>query len=140
MISKKILLVVSGLLRVGLLIWNYVGNYRACDFFMNGGSVSNCPLVLTGIGINLLPIIPLFLLSLITYKMREEVYRAWLRFAYVWIPLSLLLIFLAPEYTYDWMFPVVKGTVAFFTSLLFVVLSLIIILMSWWRWRRTTLA
>ena len=85
--------------------------------------------------INFLPIIPLFFFSLITYKMRDEVFRAWLRFAYAWIPLSLLLIFLAPEYTYDWMYPVVKGTVAFFSSLLFACISLIIILVSWLRSR-----
>ena len=77
--------------------------------------------------ISFLPIIPLFILALITYKMRDEVYRAWLRFAYVWIPLSMLLIFLAPEYSTDWMFPVVKGTVAFFSSILFVIISLILI-------------
>lgn len=77
---------------------------------------------------NLLIFIPLFLFSLITYKMRDEVYRTWLRFAYVWIPLSMGLIFLAPEYSTDWMYPVEKGSVAFLTSLLFVIISLILII------------
>lgn len=86
---------------------------------------------------NLLPIIPLFLLSLITYKMREEVYRTWLRFAYVWIPLSMLLIFLAPEYTADWMYPVVKSTVAFFSSLLFLIISPIIIAWKYFATHRS---
>jgi hypothetical protein len=127
MIKKHILLSISGLVSIGLLTWNYVGNYRLCDFFMKGSSEGNCPFILTNIGTNLLPIIPLFLLSLITYKMQDEVYRAWLRFSYVWISLSMIAIFLAPEYSTDWMFPVVKGTVAFFSSLLFVVISLILI-------------
>ncbi len=135
MISKKILLIVSGSLSVWLFVWNYLGNYHVCDFFTNGGSAGNCPFILTDIGINLLPIIPLFFLSLITYKMREEVYRAWLRFAYAWVPLSLLLIYLAPEYTSDWMYPVVKGTVAFAPSILFVILSLFIVLWTWWKGR-----
>ena len=78
-------------------------------------------------GVNLLPVIALFLFSLITYKMRDEVYRAWLRLVYVWIPLSMVLIFFAPQYSTDWMYPVVKSTVAFLTSLLFVVVSLILI-------------
>ncbi|MHB0865686.1 MAG: hypothetical protein ACYC1Y_02190 [Minisyncoccota bacterium] len=79
--------------------------------------------------INFLPILPLFLFSLITYKMRDEVYRAWLRFASVWIPLSMLGILLAPEYSEQFlpMFPVVKGTVAFFSSLLFFTISLFIV-------------
>ncbi|MDP2655239.1 MAG: hypothetical protein Q8P17_01625 [bacterium] len=87
--------------------------------------------------IGFFPVIPLFLLSLITYKMSEEVYRAWLRFANVWIPLSIVLIFLAPEYSGDWMFPVVKGTVAFFSSLLFVLISLLIICWKYFTSRRS---
>ena len=41
----------------------------------------------------LLPLLLLF--SIITYKMREEVFRSWIRFAYWWIPISLFLIYLA---------------------------------------------
>ncbi|MBI5004360.1 hypothetical protein HZC00_04660 [Candidatus Kaiserbacteria bacterium] len=40
----------------------------------------------------------------------------------------MILIFLAPEYSGDWMYPVTKGTVAFFSSFFFVVISLIIII------------
>lgn len=127
MISKKNLLVTSGITTAILLVWNYVGNYQICDLFAKDGSIGNCPFILTNIGTNLLPVIPLFLLSLITYKMRDEVYRAWLRFTLVWVPLSMLAIFLAPEYTNDWMYPVVKGTVAFFSSLLFLLISLLLI-------------
>ena len=34
----------------------------------------------------LMPFLPLLLLSLITYKMRDEVFRAWWRFARWWVP------------------------------------------------------
>lgn len=44
---------------------------------------------------SLLLFFPVFLFSLITYFVREEVFRAWLRFAYWWIPLSLVMIYLA---------------------------------------------
>lgn len=96
---------------------------------------ASCVFFFDPIAENLLPIIPLFLLSLITYKMRDEVYRAWIRFAYVWIPLSMFLILIAPEYSADWMFPIVKGTVAFFSSLLFVIISLIIIVWKYFAMR-----
>jgi hypothetical protein len=59
--------------------------------------------------------------------MRDDVYRAWLRFAYVWIPLSMVGIFFAPEYSTDWMYPVTKSSVAFLSSLTFVIISLVVI-------------
>jgi len=37
----------------------------------------------------------LLLFSIVTYFLREEVFRAWLKFAYVWIPVSMVLIYLA---------------------------------------------
>ena len=43
--------------------------------------------------LHFLPII--FLLSLITYFLREEIFRAWLHFAYFWIPISLFFVYLA---------------------------------------------
>lgn len=82
----------------------------------------------------LLPFIPLFLFSLVTYKMRDEVYRAWLRFSCIWIPLSMLAIFSAPEYSSDWMYPVEKGTVAFFSSVLYGIISIVIII---WKYTGT---
>lgn len=122
MISKKTLLAVSGILSVLIVAMGTLEPFRLC-----GGLWRECMDLNYIIDLLFLPIIPLFILALITYKMRDEVYRAWLRFAYVWIPLSMLLIFLAPEYSTDWMFPVVKGTVAFFSSILFVIISLILI-------------
>lgn len=128
MLSKKKILTFSSLgfgLQLLLVIFSYSNLFEICynnlscwDGFLNLTTIASPYIHL---------FIPLFLFSLITYKMREEVYRAWLRFAYFWIPLSMLAIFLAPEYTHDWMFPVVKGTVAFFSSLLFLIISLLLI-------------
>lgn len=139
MISKKTLLFVSGLLSVGLLVWNYVGNYRICDLLIKAGSTGSCPFILTNIGINLLPTIPFFFLSLITYKMREDVYQSWARFAVVWVLLSMILIFLAPEYSSSFgitLYPVTKGSVAFISSLLFVIISLVLIIWKYFVSRR----
>lgn len=43
------------------------------------------------------PLFPTLLFSLITYKMREEVFLAWCNFSYWWIPLSVLLVLITPE-------------------------------------------
>lgn len=129
--NKTSILLISGLLSIGLVIWNYLGNYYICDILFYNGSVGSCPFILTSLGLNLLPIIPFFLFSLITYKMREEVYVAWFRFARVWIPGSMILIFLAPQYSSDWMYSIEKGPIAFLSSLLFFVISFILV--SWKR-------
>ena len=36
--------------------------------------------------ISILPLLPIFILSLITYKMQDEVFRAWWGFARWWVP------------------------------------------------------
>lgn len=92
---------------------------------------SSCVEIFDPIAENFSAFIPLLLVALITYKVREEVYRTWFRFARIWIPLSMLAILVAPEYSSDWMFSIEKGTVAFFSSVLFVLISLIIVLVSW---------
>ena len=82
----------------------------------------------------------LLLFSLITYFLREEVFRAWLRFAYVWIPLSLVVIYLSAGWTGGGFgIPNVldQETVAIIFSGLFVIISLFIILISWFRSRTT---
>ncbi|MEK7068888.1 MAG: hypothetical protein AAB947_00735 [Patescibacteria group bacterium] len=81
---------------------------------------------------------PLFLFSLITYKMREKVFRAWLHFAYWWVPLSIVLTFLSrggggfgmPN-VFDQEF------VAFVFSALFFIVSLLIIAWKYIATRRS---
>ena len=124
----KKLLTFSGLMTTVLLIWNFVGNYKMCDLFSQGASGGSCPFIMTSIAFNLLPIAPLFLVSLLTYKMSDAVNRAWMRFAMVWIPLSMAAIFVSPQYSTDWMFPVTKSTVAFYSSAVFLIVSVIIVL------------
>jgi len=132
MINKKILFIFS---LVGVLlffVFLFATKLGLCAFIN-----SSCTETFDPIAENLSIFIPLFLLSLITYKMRDEVYHAWFRFSCVWIPLSMIAIFFAPEYSSDWMFPVVKGTIAFFSSLLYVILSLIIIIWKYFATRHS---
>jgi hypothetical protein len=80
-----------------------------------------------------LPFLPLFLFSLITYFLKEETFQSWWRFARIATPLSMFLIFLAPSYSHDFMFPIEKGTVATGTSFLFALISIIILASSHWK-------
>lgn len=70
--------------------------------------------------------IPLFLLSILTFFLREEVFKAWSRFALAWVPLTMVLAALSPEYNQS-LLPFEKETVSFLFSLLFVIVSLLII-------------
>ena len=123
MISKQKLLLGSGLASAVLLAANYMGTFQLCGAKQYG----SCMETLASTIIVLIPILPLFLFSLITYWMPETIYRAWFKFALVWIPLSMLLIFISPEYSSDWMYRIEKGTVAFGMSALFVIISILII-------------
>lgn len=75
----------------------------------------------------LFPLILLF--SLLTYKMREEVFRSWLHFAYWWVPLSIILTLITPDGSGGWGIPNVidRGFVAFIFAALFTIISLIVI-------------
>ena len=123
MVTKKTLLLFAVCLSAILFISNYVGTYWICDHFFPGGHEGSCPDILSNVMVIFYPVFPLFLLSLIAYVLRDEVFRAWIKFVYIWIPMTMFLILIAPEYGNAFM-PIVKGTVAAFFSLLFILISL----------------
>ncbi|MDO8492742.1 MAG: hypothetical protein Q7S34_03830 [bacterium] len=122
MIPRKILLTVSGVWAGLAVAMGTLEPFRLC-----GDSWRKCMDLNYSADLMFLPIIPLFLFALITYKMRDEAYHAWLRFSYAWVPLSMLLIFIAPDYSHDWLYPIDKGSIAFVMSAIFCVVSLVII-------------
>lgn len=124
--SKKFVFWSSGIVSIILLLSNWTGTYNLCGNY----SIGECPSILHNIIINFLIFIPLFLLSLITYKMRDEIFRTWMKFTYVWIPLTLILVFIAPEYQNSWLPIYEKGFVSFVMSFLFFLISLILILIK----------
>jgi hypothetical protein len=75
----------------------------------------------------------LFFLSLLTYKMRDEVFRTWLHFAYWWIPLSIILTLITPNGSGGWGIPnlISPELVALTFSTLFATISLIIITLKY---------
>ncbi len=123
MLNKKIVLWVSGIISIILLLINFIGTYKTCNLDIN------CAQLLADTLRILFIIIPTFILSLITYKMRDAVYQAWLKFAYVWVPLTIILTLIAPEYNPS-LFPITKGVVSFYMSVLFVIISTGIIIIK----------
>ena len=69
---------------------------------------------------------PLFVISLLVYFLRDEIFRAWFKFAVVWVPLTILLTLMAPEYGQS-LLPIEKGGVTFLFSVIFFIVSVIII-------------
>lgn len=131
--TKKWVLFVSGIVSMLLVSINFIGTYKVCS------DVFECTELLSGGMLVLFPVIPLFLLSLITYKMPEVVFQSWWRFARIFTPLAMFLILITPAYTHNWMFPVVKGTVAVALSGLFVVISLVQIIFAQRKLKQGTL-
>lgn len=135
MISKKNVLVISTIGSLIFFVWDYIGNSSLCNFLFAEGRLGSCPFTLASLEVLLIPFIPLLILSLITFKMREEVYHAWFRFARWWVPLSIVLIFISPEYSADQMFRIEKGSVALLTSVIFIIVSVILIVWKYFAMR-----
>ncbi|MFZ2769563.1 MAG: hypothetical protein WA048_03105 [Minisyncoccia bacterium] len=58
--------------------------------------------------------------------MRDVVFQAWLKFTYVWVPLTIIFTLIAPEYDPS-LLPITKGVVSFYMSVLFLIISIVII-------------
>jgi len=131
MLTKKNVLVISGLISGIFVIFDRIGTFRLCGGVEYGACMDN----LHNFMGEFLPVFPIFFLSVIVYFFREEVFRAWITFTYIWIPLTMFLILIAPEYG-NAFFPIEKGTVAGFFSLLYIIISLIIIIWKYFATRK----
>ena len=136
MLPKKWVLTASALVSILIIVWNYVGNYKICNTIISSGSQGDCPFVLTQVGLTLLPLFTVFIISLITFVMRGEVYEAWFKLARWWVPISMILIFITPEYGEGLFDPIQKGSVALLTSVLFALISIGIIVWKFFSTRK----
>ena len=127
MLSKRNTLLASLLGIVAFFVFAFSRELGLCS----SDSYSECALTLEGLAETLLPVFPVMIFSLVTYLLRMDVYTTWFKFVRWAIPLSLVLILIAPQYDSDWMFPMDKGTVAFAASAIFSVVSLVIILLKY---------
>lgn len=107
------------------LVLDGVGTFKLCG----GIEYGECMDYLHSFLGFFIPILPVFALSIIAYFLREEVFRAWMKFVYWWIPLTMFMILISPEYGQELM-PVEKGTVAVFFSGIFIIVSLIIMIIK----------
>jgi len=122
MMTKNILIVASLLFVIFVVAVAYQGT---CDYKALGTCWRYWDQ--TGEFIETLLItVPFFLISLIVRFTREEIFRTWIKFALVWIPLTMFLTLISPEYSQS-LLPIVKSTVSFGFSALFFFISLIII-------------
>lgn len=135
MINKKALICGAGLLNVVTCVLAFIDTDRLCSF---GDTI--CMRMWHGTIVNLYPIIPLFVFALITYFMREEVYRAWVKFAIPATLLSMLLIYLTPESSggsgFGPQIVLGKGDTALVTAAIFVIVSIVIIAVKYFRLKR----
>ena len=74
----------------------------------------------------------LLILSIVVLLVSDFAFRNWLKFAYVWVPLSVLFMVFSPEYDSS-LFPMDRGRVSFFMSTLLLVISLLIIIITYFR-------
>lgn len=72
--------------------------------------------------------LPFAFLSLLTYRMRDEIFRAWTAFAVWWVPLSMFVTFIAPEEIRGSISVPVKWPIAVLCAGVFLLVSLVIIL------------
>ncbi len=131
---KKTIVFTSGIIGAFLLLSYRYGNYALCQ------NDDSCAHVLHYLYVLFSPVTWLFIFSLLTYRLPERYFRAWSRFALVWIPLSMILVVLAPEYISGGLFiqigPVfTKSYVSNTSSQLFALISTLILLVVWVRSR-----
>lgn len=126
---KNIVLLVSGIMGGGLIILEPITTSQICTFIHGSNSI-NCVdnIFNTAMIFYIFPFV--FLFSLITYFLREEIFRSWIKFTYVWVPLSMFLVFIIPGGGGNGAFPslIDKQLVAILMSGLFSIISLIIVI------------
>ena len=135
MLNKKVVVGVS-VLAVGVfLALNHIGTFELC-----GGKVyGSCMDSLHSFFGIFLPIVPFFVFALITYFMRDEVYKTWVRVAFWMLGISMILIAITPGAQTGGFGPQIsfgKPDVAFLACLLFVLVSIVLIAWKYFLLRK----
>lgn len=129
--KKTNFLIVSSVLALLAILLGTVEPFRLCGSYWRECMNYNYVIAST-----LIPSLSFFLISLIAYFTPEQIFKSWAKFAVVWVPLSMLAILVAPEYSGDFLFPIEKGSVALLTTVVFVVCSFLLI--GWGYWKVTS--
>ncbi len=130
--TKKNVLWSSSIITIGLFALNYFQGLPMCRQEWSG-----CVHAIYILGTTFVPFLALTIFSLITYKMKEEVFVRWWKFTRWWTPLSMVIIAISPQYADSFMMaPSPKGLAVVGTGGLFILISVIIILRTWLKTRK----
>lgn len=124
---------VLSLTSLGVIALSGIVVYLGENIFCSHGSNIACVQSFDSFGTVILPLVPLFLFSLITYFLPMRFFQAWYKFALVWTALAMIAIFFVPEYSGQLMYAITKGSVAFYSAVLFCVISISIVLFTLFR-------
>ncbi len=122
----------TGIITIGFFILDNLGTYKVCGQY----SVGDCPVILHNFLGYLFIFIAVFMISLVTYKMRDEIFHSWLKVVYIFVPLTIILTILAPEYS-ESLLPITKGVVSFLFSVLFLLISIVIIFVKYFSLKKS---
>jgi len=103
----------------------------------DNGCIYNFPVFTLGQPLFLLSI-SFFITSLFLFFAREEVFKTWGKFALGFLPLTILLIWISPTISNDLITPFDKKLTATFLSVLFFLISLVIIAVKSWKLRKAS--
>ena len=73
--------------------------------------------------------VPVLFFSLITYKLRDEVFEAWVKFAKWWVLGTIILVLITPSQDPS-LLPVTKETISFISTACFTLISLILVVLK----------
>ncbi len=127
-LTKRNILLALGSLTALLLLIDRVGRVRLCggDFFH--GFCANAYFLFIDSAIF---IIPTFVFCLIVYKMRDEIFWSWAKFAAWFVPVSILIISSASASGNSYVFQSDQEVLTMLLVPSFIIISLGIIL---WKW------
>ena len=127
-IAKLVVFLIS---LIGLSIFFLIASTRGVPFFCIEYD-RECMKQYDNIAVFFQIFIPTISLSIITFFLRDEIFRAWLKFAYWWMPISIFFIFLSANAGGGggWGIPTILDPefVSFVFSSLFFIISLLIII------------
>jgi len=127
--SKNIAFLVSGIIGGSLIAVDIINTSQIC-FFLNHVDSINCMREVFDISM-IFYIFPfVFLFSLITYFLKEEIFKAWSTFTYFWVPVAMIFVFIMPSSSGGGFFPSLldKQLIAILMSGLYLIISLIIVI------------
>ena len=127
--TKNIILSISLIIYGVLILADFITTPQICIFLNHKDSLNCADRVFnTAMVFYIFPFV--FLFSLITYFLKEEIFKSWSKFTYFWVPLSMFLVLIIPSGGGNAAFPslIDNQLIAILMSGLFVIISLIMII------------